>query len=240
MSDLDPREQKLAALRAALIEAAFCTGDFEGVGVALEEARREAEGIGDRRLLAGTLDQLGFLQHWKNLQWRGLGSREPDVDTELSLFEQGLAMRSEIGDNAGVAESLFHVGLVHQIFKGDWDTAQRYFEQARDLAEAAGDALLLSEALRHIGAYFWIRRGELDAALEHLRRSLELREGLSFGGWQASGLLTLGQCELAAGRTAEALAHLRDGVRLAEEIGMLDWWTASAREALKKAGQTAQ
>jgi uncharacterized protein HemY len=138
-----------------------------------------------------------------------------------------------------VAESLFHVGLVHQIFKGDWDTAQGYFERARDLAEAAGDELLLSEAHRHIGAYFWIRRGEFEAALEHLSISLNLRERLSFRGWLASGLLTLGQCEWAAGRTAEALAHLREGVRVAEETGMRDWWTASARETLKKADYTA-
>ena len=240
MNTLNPPDPLLAAGREALIAAAFCTGDFDRAGAALDEARQAAEARGDDRVLAGALDQLGFLQHWKNLQWRGLGSREPDVDTELSLFEQALAMRREIGDNAGVAESLFHVGLVHQIFKGDWDTAQSYFEQARGPAEVAGDDLLLSEVHRHIGAYYWIRRVDFTAALEHLQRSLDLRERLSFRGWLASGLLTLGQCELAAGRSAEALEHLREGVRLAERTGMREWWTISAREALRKTDDAAE
>ena len=34
-------------------------------------------------------------------------------------FEQALAIRQEIRDEPGIAESLFHVGLVHQVVRGD-------------------------------------------------------------------------------------------------------------------------
>ncbi len=97
--------------QAALVEAAFLTGDYDRAALVLEAARREAETHGDRRALASALDRLGFLQHWKNLT----GDRQ-DVDLELALFEEALAMRRDIEDEAGIAESLFHVGLVHQMF----------------------------------------------------------------------------------------------------------------------------
>ncbi|HET9496177.1 MAG TPA: tetratricopeptide repeat protein [Chloroflexia bacterium] len=213
----------------ALLEAAFLTGDFDTAGKRLEAARQTAEAGGDMRALAGALDQLGFLQHWKNVD-----SEQRDVEAELSLFERALTLRQAMGDGAEVAESLFHVGLVYQLFRRDWDTSLRYLEQARALAEGGGDDLLLSEIYRHLGAHYWLSAGDFDTALEHLRRSLALRERLGFQGWRATGLITLGQCELAAGMRAEAHDHLREGVGLAEEIGLRELFVRAAREALSK------
>jgi tetratricopeptide (TPR) repeat protein len=217
----------LAAGREALLEAAFLTGDFHRAGELLEAARRSAEAGGDMRELAGALDQLGFLQHWKNIE-----SEQRDVEAELSLFERALALRQEPADSTEIAESLFHVGLVYQLFRRDWDTSHRYFEHASTLAKGGGDDLLLSEIYRHLGAHYWLSEGDFDTALEHLRRSLALRERLDFAGWRATGLITLGQCVLAAGMRAEALDHLREGLRLAEEIGLRELFVRGAREAL--------
>jgi tetratricopeptide (TPR) repeat protein len=217
----------LAAGREALLEAAFLTSDFHRAGELLEAARQTAEARGDTRELAGALDQLGFLLHWKNVD-----SEQRDVEAELSLFERALALRQEVGDDTEIAESLFHVGLVYQLFKRAWDTSLGYFEQARTLAEGSGDDLVLSEIYRHLGAHYWLSEGDFDTAVEHLRRSLALRERLDFAGWRATGLITLGQCELAAGMRAEALDHLREGLRFAEEIGLRELFVRAAREAL--------
>lgn len=229
MSNAKSPDDLLAAGREALLEAAFLTGDFDTTGKRLEAARQAAEAGGDTRALAGALDQLGFLQHWRNVE-----SEQRDVEMELSLFERALALRQEVGDGVEIAESLFHVGLVYQLFKRDWDTSLRYFEQARTLAEGGEDDLLLSEIHRHLGAHYWLSAGDFDTALEHLRRSLALRERLDFAGWRATGLITLGQCELAAGMRAEAHGHLREGVGLAEEIGLRELFVRAAREALSK------
>lgn len=229
MDDAESTDNLLAAGREALLEAAFLTGDFDSASKLLEAARQTAEARGDKRALAGALDQLGFVQHWKNVE-----SEQRDVEAELSLFERALALRQEVGNGVEVAESLFHIGLVYQLFKRDWDTSLRYFEQARALAEGGGDDLLLSEIYRHLGAHYWLSAGDFDTALEHLRRSLALRERLGFQGWRATGLITLGQCELAAGMRAEAHDHLREGVGLAEEIGLRELFVRAAREALSK------
>jgi tetratricopeptide (TPR) repeat protein len=235
----------IAAGRDALVEAAFRTGDFGAAGATLEAARQAAEAQGNMPVLAAALDQLGFLQHWKNLEWRMGGAPADavppqDVAAELALFEQALALRRALGDEAGVAESLFHIGLVHQLFKNDWDTALSYFQRAHSLAEVAGDDLLLSETHRHIGAFFWVRRGDLATALAHLEQSVALRERLAFPGWLASGLITLGQCELQAGQIAAARYHLRRGLQLAEAAGLRLWWIQQARGAVRQAEAAAK
>lgn len=240
MDSVESLDAMLAAGRAALVEAAFRTGDFAAAGATLEAVRQAAEAQGNMPVLAAALDQLGFLQHWKNLEGRLTGAPAgalppQEVAAELALFEQALALRRAGGDAAGVAESLFHVGLVHQLFKDDWETALSYFQQAHSRAEVVGDDLLLSETHRHIGAFFWVRRGDLATALEHLQQSVALRERLPFPGWLASGLITLGQCELQARQFPAALDHLRRGLRLAEEIGLRPWWIQQARTALQEA-----
>ena len=37
--------------------------------------------------------------------------------------ERAVAIRRQIGDATGVPESLFHLGLVHQVLRGDWDVS---------------------------------------------------------------------------------------------------------------------
>lgn len=210
-----------------LIEAAFLSGDYAAATVQLEAAQQAADAAGDKSLLAGAIDQLGFLEHWRNLD-----STTPDADRELHLFEQALALRREIGDDVAIAESLFHVGLVHQIFKDDWETANSYFMQADDHAIGADD-LLISEIERHLGAYLWLHKHEGDAALVRLRRSLELRSRLDFQAWLATGLIALGQCELDNDQLAAGIEHLRQGIAVAEEIGVRPRWIDGARRKLQ-------
>ncbi len=97
-----------------LAEAAYRTGDFDAVEALLTEALRVAEAEGDRGNQAAALDQLGELQHSRTLErprdeWPSI-----DHGVERDHFEQALAIRRELGDHAGVAESLLHLGWVHQ------------------------------------------------------------------------------------------------------------------------------
>jgi predicted DNA-binding protein (MmcQ/YjbR family) len=233
-------EAEAALLRGReLVErAAFHTGDLDVAEAALTVARKLAESSGDSATLAGALDQLGLARHWRNLELRrpdGTVDGDPGVvDDELALFEAGLALRRRLEDAAGVAESTFHVGLVHQLFTGRWDLAEERFLEARGLAEASGDALLRSEVHRHLGAVRWHAR-DMDAAIHELTVSLELRRSAGQADWLPGGYLALGTALLDAGRRAEGIDNLRRGVELAGQAGIRDFMVAPARRALARA-----
>jgi tetratricopeptide (TPR) repeat protein len=224
--------------RELLDEAWRRTGDFDAAEAALQAARREAEAAGDRAALAGAIDQLGVARHYRNLERRQPdGSIDGDpsgAQEELVLFERALALRRELGDGAALAESLFHVGLVHQLFTGRWDLAEARFREAQPLAEAGRDPYLRSEVHRHLGAVSW-HAGDMDTAIRELTRSLELRESDCAIDTVPSGLIALGQAHLVAGHRAEGVDHLRRGVDLSERLGLRDFFIVPARRALDEA-----
>ena len=234
---LPRRYRELTLGRARLDEAAYLSGDFGSAEAPLARARMLAETADDMRCLAAALDQLGTLRHWRNLEpWDGDGfpkAAPEDVTEELGLVEQALNIRRAIGHHAETGESVFRVGLVHQLFIGDWDQAERCFAEARVLAEAAGDCWLMFESRRHMGAVAWHHR-DFDQAIEHLTASLEhsMRIGWHSG---ATALIALGRCELAAGRRPDGIAHLGRGVELAESRGMRAHIVDPARRALAAA-----
>jgi hypothetical protein len=224
-------QRAAAASRGAVIRAAFYTGDFDGVNAALAVLLRDAEDSGDRWAQAVALDQLGMVMHMRALD--NLGLAEPDA--EQALFQKALDIRREIGDTEGTAESLFHIGLVHQVLRSDWYAALPFYREALGLAEASGDPLLRSEVHRHVGFFHAVHENRPDVALPHLQLSQQLREKLDEPGWTVSGLTALGRCELAAGMKGDAVAHLRRAVRLARKLGMRERYVHGAEDQLHRA-----
>jgi Tetratricopeptide repeat len=98
-----------------------------------------------------------------------------DPDAEEALFQRSLAIRRELGDQAGTAASLFGLALVHQVLRQDSATANPYLREAMELADAHADALLRSECHRHAGFHHLVSDVNPEEAVRHLRRSLELR-----------------------------------------------------------------
>jgi tetratricopeptide (TPR) repeat protein len=125
---------------------------------------------GDPAVQAFVLDRKGLKLHGEFLRDRNSGE-PPD---ELSLFEQALAIRRELGDEAAIAESIFHVGLVHQIVRGDQEGSRPFFDESYERARAAGDRLLMSYAIRHV-AFCDQEAGDLERAEAGFRESLTLR-----------------------------------------------------------------
>src|SRR5205085_1353743 len=122
----------LAAGREAMQEAAFRTGDYGEAEPLLRGALARAEAAGDRSTEAAALDQLGWLMHFQALD----GNREEaDSDAEEALFQRSLAIRRELGDQAGVAAALFGIGLVHQVLRRDAAAAIPFLQEALALAE---------------------------------------------------------------------------------------------------------
>jgi hypothetical protein len=134
----------------------------------------------------------------------------------MPLFERALEIRERLGDRRGVAESLFHIGLVHQITRQDGPAALTCFRRSYELAREAGDAILMSYAVRHVG-YMEQAAGSLDAAQAAFEESLALREA---NGWRpgvAAAQLALAAVLAAKGdRTAARTLALSADALLAE------------------------
>ncbi|MFI7599204.1 tetratricopeptide repeat protein [Actinoplanes sp. NPDC049681] len=209
--------ETLTSGNEALYEAAFRTGDYAEAEATFTGLLAQARESGDRALEAAALDRLGMLAHFRALE-RDLA--HADAETEQRLFEEALSIRREIGDAAGTAESLFGLGLVHQVLRGDWDTAMPYYREALELAEKHGDLLLRSEVHRHIGFYHTTSDLQSDLALHHLKISHDLRAELGDPRWIPGGTVALGLAELADGLREQGLAHVRQALQQARDAGL--------------------
>jgi len=222
----------LAAGTEAMYEAAFRTGDYGDAETLLEAARRRAEADGDQAVEAGALVGLGWLMHFRALDRDRDGA---DPDAEEALFQRSLAIRRELGDQAGTAASLFGLALVHQVLRHDSAAAMPYLREALELAEAHADALLRSECHRHVGFHHLVAEVRPEEAVRHLRRSLELRYEWGDPRWVPSGTLALGWAELVAGLRAEGTERIREAARQARDAGLSPARIQAAEDWVRRA-----
>jgi len=222
----------LAAGTDAMYEAAFRTGEYDDAEAMLTASLRHAEADGDRAVVAGALDRLAWLMHFRALDRDREGA---DPDAEEALFQRSLAIRRELGDRAGTAASLFGLALVHQVLRQDSAAAIPYLREATDLADAHADALLRSECHRHVGFHHLVADVNTEEAVGHLRRSLELRHEWGDPRWVPSGTLALGWAELAAGRRAEGVERIRQAAREARDAGLSERRIAAAEDWVRRA-----
>jgi tetratricopeptide (TPR) repeat protein len=222
----------LAAGTEAMYEGAFRTGDYGDAEMMLEAARRRAEADGDRGALAAAIDRLGWLMHFRALDRDREGA---DSDAEEALFQQSLDIRRELGDQAGVAASLFGLALVHQVLRQQSAAALPYLREALELAELHADPLLRSECHRHVGFHYLVVEVKPEDAVRHLRRSLELRHQWGDPRWVPSGTLALGWAEFAAGSREEGIEHIRQAARQARAAGLSPRRVEAAEDWVRRA-----
>jgi tetratricopeptide (TPR) repeat protein len=175
----DPLVERVNALAEENLLVRDRSAELEA---AIEAVERAAAERGDRSLEAFALSRRGLALHGDFLRDRSRG--EPPG--ELELFERALELRRDLGDMNAFAESLFHVGLVHQVVRGDNETSRPFFESSYG---AATDPVTRSYALRHI-AFCEDAAGDEAAAERHHEEALELRRE---AGWQAGIAAQLAQ-----------------------------------------------
>ncbi|WP_203839187.1 tetratricopeptide repeat protein [Winogradskya humida] len=233
--------ETLTAGNEAMFEAAFRTGDYGRAEETFTALLTDAREAGDRALEAAALDRLAMLTHFRALE---NDLADADSEVEVGLFEQALEIRRELGDEAGTAESLFGLGLAHQVLRSDWATAMPYYREALELAERHDDLLLRSEVHRHIGFYYAMGDLESDRALHHLKISHDLRTELGDPRWIPGGTVALGIAELADGLREQGLAHMRQALQQARDadlsaqrIAWIEKFLANAEVGLDPAGK---
>jgi tetratricopeptide (TPR) repeat protein len=221
----------------ALAEAAFRGGDF---GVAEGFYQRALAAADDRVNRARATGGLGMTHHYRNIGvlLDGGTVSEDAIQAEQDLMLESLELWRGTDDAAGTAAGLFGVGLVMQVLRQDWAAAMAYYWPAFGLAEAvedAGDLYGCSEIHRHIGFYYLVEDVRPLEAVRRLRRSLELRERLGDPRRIPSGLVALGQAELAAGNRERAVELLTRAVAVAREADLHPGRIKDAEDALSEA-----
>jgi tetratricopeptide (TPR) repeat protein len=228
----------LSRARSALADASYRTGDFDAAEAVGNEALSEALAAGDRAGEAAALDLLGDLLHHRTIDLPRAEWSSVDFGVEQDLFERALAIRREIGDEAGVAESLLHLGWVHQVLRNQPAVSLPLFMEALTLAEPDGDPQVRSELHRHIGFHLAMVDNRPDLGLPHFQQSLELWRTGSEPARVIFALAALARCEAAAGHIDDALAHSQEALDLAAR-GSYRSRIASGAEAARRAAEEA-
>jgi DNA-binding SARP family transcriptional activator len=144
-------------------------------------------------------------------------------------LEQALAIRQELGDTRGEAQTAIALGEGHLIMYGANEDALRYLRRAADLLEPMGAISLRSVALNTLGeVYFGL--GDLDAAAECYSQACDVDREIG-GQVEGHALNNLGRVYLLQHRIDEAIASLQEAIRKHRASGTLDG------EAFKHLGQ---
>lgn len=212
----DARAQLLyARARTVYYMSSLAGSGYDTALQALDEAWRAAERSSDRRLQADVLDLTG-LCHYAREFGRG------EYATARPYYDRAFALRTELGDRRGLAESLFHYGLIHQNrenpTKADEAQAREYYQRSLRIAEEDHLPLEQSYALRHLAA-LESDAGNLESALEMFRRSLALRREIGFLIYLPAATLAVGDVLAELKRRDEALATYGQALESARAIG---------------------
>jgi tetratricopeptide (TPR) repeat protein len=176
-------------------------------------AAESATKTGDRPGEAWALNQLGYAL---------VGLRDPEAFGHL---ERALAVRHELADTRGEAQTAISLGDGHLRMHGPGEDALRYLRHAADLLEPTDAGSLRSVALNTLGdVYFEL--DDLDAAAECYLQAIDI--GREFGGHaEGFALLNLGVVYMRQGRLDEAIARFEEALAKHRASGALDGeaWT---------------
>ena len=184
----------------------WLTGNYPVAAGALEEALGIYHHLGDRRGEADALNVLGVV-HWLTR----------DYPAAASAQEESLRIFRDLGDRRGEADALNRLGGVRRL-TGDHAGAASALEEALSIYRSIGDRGGEAETLNEIGMLYRACDDLRRAEVSH-RQALRLAREIASPWDEAQALAGLGRCAGAAGRTADAVAALRQGREIFEKIG---------------------
>ena len=132
----------------------------------LEEGERLAKTAGDELVLSEARMQLARLDYAASFETK-------DWKKPRAAFESVLAVREKLGDQRGISETLFYLGLTYEQ-DGQPDPAFERYTKSLAIAEKEKNIILESYVRRHM-AGIQEERGELDAARKNIDLEVELR-----------------------------------------------------------------
>jgi len=222
------------------------TSDYPAAALALEEASKIYRDLGDRRGQANALGSLGVLKrvtgdypgataaHQEQLEiFRDLVIKKGQANALLQLgavrraiedyagaseaLEEALGIILDLGDQLAKAVALGELGVMRRL-AGDRQGAAEAHQEQLEIYRGFGNQEGEAEALNELGTLHRIG-GDLSEADACHGRALQLAREKDIAWLEAHALAGLARSALAAGRTAEAEAGLRQARDIFQRIG---------------------
>ncbi len=210
-----------AAPAAARAKAAFGAGvlawwrdDDARASQLLEESRRLAEQLGDRRLAADVIRQMAVV-----------ASSRGEHDQARHLAETSLRLFEELDDRWGTAAASRLLGFRaagsvghHRSDRIDLDAGTRFLERSLALARELNDRRGIAWSLVGLGTILW-EQGDWRKAAATCEEALALFREVGDRAGIGETLMSLARAYGAGGELARAQTLATEGVAVAEEVG---------------------
>ncbi|BCL79704.1 tetratricopeptide repeat protein [Ktedonobacteria bacterium brp13] len=188
--------------------------DAEEAFATVTRAKQLAAFIVDEHGEADALDLLGFAYYYKQLM-----TKEGESSTPLAYCQQALERREVLGDQRGMSESSFHIGLIYENGdQSDLDQARIYYTKAYQIAREHGYKLEQSYAVRHLGGLLDAMQGDLEQARQCFEESLVLRQEIGFKIALPFSHLAVGEICTKQNELTVAATHYQQAEVLAREL----------------------
>jgi tetratricopeptide (TPR) repeat protein len=206
---------RIERARAELLRDWLTGGSLDRARAALERLVPSIERSADQVLRADLANLLAVAWYWS-------ASGDGDLDAALTHADRALALRQQLDDQRGFAESLIVAAMIHAALDPAPRGAARrdapLLEEALTLARTHGHAREEGAAARHL-ARLALEEGDLDAALDHATNALSLLEASGDRIEAVPALLALGEVWMTRGDHKAARAILDDALEAARRMG---------------------
>jgi tetratricopeptide (TPR) repeat protein len=169
---------------------------FAPARLTLEHAIDRAASLGNRRLMALSLDRLGSV-----LAFGG------DATAGLERHQRALALARDLHDQATIASVLASIGLTHWR-QGEYQEALTRLHEALTIQETLDDAVGAARTHVFIGRVHF-KKAAYDTAKTHYMRAVSLLEPSGNRRWLSIALEDLGDLALERGFFTEGIDHLQ-------------------------------
>ena len=141
----------------------------------------------------------------------------PRYTEALSLYEQSLHIRQEIGDRAGEGTTLNNISQIYRA-KGNYDKALKYLEQSLVLFREIGDRVYEGRTLNNIGRIYYAQE-DYSTAWNYLEQSLAISQEIGNRMGKGEALADIGMIHYAKGDYDKALPLLVQSLIIRQELG---------------------
>jgi tetratricopeptide (TPR) repeat protein len=147
----------------------------------------------------------------------GIADILDDLDLAESAYSRARDLFRELGDEDGLATSIFRLGVVASA-RGHVEEARRLWTESREIWQRSNDPLGELQVLGFLGA-LEIRTGDVEPGIEMAERSLAMGQDVGWGQWVSWRRTDVAEGHLKVGRTDAGEQQAREALADAREIG---------------------
>lgn len=196
-----------------LANLAVNDGDLVTASALFEENLAIAREVGNRRMQAASLMNLGVVAHaafMRNL--RPVEEAGPDAHR---FYQESLSVYEDLGDRYGQALALENLGTLTRLYPGDPAAARVLHERSLAVRREVGDRVGIADSARYI-ALLAVHTGEVATARRLHEERLVIERELGNVAHVAEALTDLGEIALMDGRLADASAAFTEAQAIYE------------------------